>query len=1632
MGPFLLPEVLAIHPAAEGGGGRIALYLQTNEFSGIIRTWGAGAGTNFGGPGTLYTRIGDESVGTLVYDNGGNGGISRFQGSSEAIHLAIHSGAGVSQNLSGTYSSLYIASNGWLFVTNYPLIIAENAMIEEGGGISADANGFPGGAGQGAGRSVSGVPPGGGPSILTGGGGGHGGFGASSALGAAGGYTYETASTPSMQGSGGGNGSDAPPNMLGGNGGGAIRLTVSNTFILNGRLSANGSTAKNRNSGGGSGGSVWVTASSFQGSGRISADGGGGNGYGGGGGGGRVAIFAPTNLFSGPMTAYGGASNSRVGGAGTIYLKPDISTSGYVPAELIIDNGGKIGTNSDSLGQSYFTLSRLQVRGGASAALSSMGFSAELMILSNSWVFISNRNAGFSISSNVVIQAGGGICADGGGYPSGSGPGPGRYNYSGSTYAGGGGGYGGYGGSGGLVAAYGGIPYGTMVQLYEVGSGGGMGGGTNYGGTGGGMLNLSVKGSLLLDGTLSANGLAGVGLNSGGGAGGSIMISAKLFQGRGRISANGGAGPGLGGGGGGGRVTISVDPRGTNLFNGSITAYGGPGANRGGAGVIYTSSYTPLAGMIPLLLIDNGGFVGTNTAIFDGGPFDVTVQNGGILSGGPSRRVPNFNNLVVGSNAWLSVSLTLSVSGNATVQAGGGIVADGIGYPPGQGPGAGRPSSKGPKGGGGYGGAGGGNPVYPAAGQTYGSFVNPDAPGSGGASSSDTGSALRGGAGGGFLRLSMSSQSSLLLDGRISANGGAGDQNSGGGSGGSVWVTTGTLLGSGSISADGGPGIGLGGGGGGGRILVESRTNLLTGPVTAFGAPGYARGGAGTVYFRRLIQGSGQVVLDNSGFLGTISSLGSAGSFPIDLTVKGNAVLGPPLQATVQNLSLIENGWIVFSNRSADSVTVLRDAFIDASSGITGDGTGFASSQGPGRGTTLYSSFGYTGSGAGHGGFGGSGYAGNPGGVSYDTIFPPVEGGSGGGAGQGTTGYNEGGAGGGLITFAVFGTLVNDGLISANGLSGIGQSSGGGSGGGVGLRLGILKGSGVISANGGAGNGLGGGGSGGMISLLVSSNLFAGTISAFGGAGYVGGGAGTIFTTRDSLNGGRLTIDNDGQNGAKTAVSLPSAGINVFVQNGGALCPAGDYLVVSNLTLREGGLLTSFSSQTNLDVAVLDSMRVASNALVSVNGKGFAQGTGPGAGLSTNGGGSGAGYGAQGGPSSVLPGGPAYGSVPRPVDFGSGGGPGFGPSQSASEGGGAVRLDVAGTLTVEGSIQANGNSGLQDSAGGGSGGSIFIAADTLEGAGSITANGGSGEVFQGGGGAGGRLALYARTNSFTGQVVALGAEDFGWGENGSIFSSSSFEPPVAIGLFPNGIVSNGVSYADLEFNTPMLLDSVDLGAITLTTPTGVVDSTNFVVRYSGASTLRFEFPLLSTVGEYTFAVQPGLATDIFGQQLSQAYTAGFSIALPLLQGVVTDTNGQPIPGVLLQPSIGSAAISDANGLYSIGAPPGISFTLTPSLGTFIFVPASRAYSGVAGSLTNQDFLAVTSITPVVSAQPQGTNLVLRWTGIPGVAYQVFSSTDLVTWVAASDVFAGANAPMQYLLPIESDPWRFYRLSASNP
>ncbi len=197
-----------------------------------------------------------------------------------------------------------------------------------------------------------------------------------------------------------------------------------------------------------------------------------------------------------------------------------------------------------------------------------------------------------------------------------------------------------------------------------------------------------------------------------------------------------------------------------------------------------------------------------------------------------------------------------------------------------------------------------------------------------------------------------------------------------------------------------------------------------------------------------------------------------------------------------------------------------------------------------------------------------------------------------------------------------------------------------------------------------------------------------------------------------------------------------------------------------------------------VNVAVGGSMTIGANARIVVgtsqNGdaddgrsRGYKRGQGPGY-LRTAGGS----YAGEGGHITNTTGFVSYGSILNPFSYGSGGwGDGDGTNYG---GGGIVKLDVGGALTMNGVIRSRGfgyalngvdqATGEPTTGGAGSGGSINITAASISGTGSIDANGGNNGLY--GPGSGGRVKVALTGNSatfdsFTGTIEAVG----GWMES---------------------------------------------------------------------------------------------------------------------------------------------------------------------------------------------------------------------------------------------------------------------------
>jgi hypothetical protein len=201
-------------------------------------------------------------------------------------------------------------------------------------------------------------------------------------------------------------------------------------------------------------------------------------------------------------------------------------------------------------------------------------------------------------------------------------------------------------------------------------------------------------------------------------------------------------------------------------------------------------------------------------------------------------------------------------------------------------------------------------------------------------------------------------------------------------------------------------------------------------------------------------------------------------------------------------LTSYNNGDTIYTNDYGITLNLV-DLIVDQGGELSADGRGYSTNLGPGSGG---------GYGAGHGGYGGNGAG------VHDSVYEPIDLGSGGGAG----------GGGGALKFNISSTLTLDGDIHASVTSE-------GAGGSIWIDTDVLTGgvfgtNGRIYANGGTSSGANGGGGGRIAMYYNDKTGFDGTVYAYGG-GY--GGPGTVYWEHkgvDPSQGGYLYVDNNGQN----------------------------------------------------------------------------------------------------------------------------------------------------------------------------------------------------------------------------------------------------------------------------------------------------------------------------------------------------------------------------------------------------------------------------------------------------------------------------------------------------------------------
>lgn len=297
---------------ADGGGGRVAVYYDSSTFTGQMMATGGTSGACLGGAGTVYLKAAGHDLPELIVANKGayGTGVPTPLPSDLRCERLFVSERAVAW-MEGVYRSalLHVGTKG---TVSHPPgraglhLVADEVRIDEGGAVDVTGAGHGMKQGPGAGASTN----------TYAGGGGYGGAGGrGDAEGALGGATYGLEYRPTELGSGGGIDLDQY-GPTGGTGGGAVRLSVRGSLVMNGILRSSGTQA---GGGGGSGGSIWVMARELTGTGSIEARGGDGWFGSGGGGGGRIAVYCRESSAFPPdrITAPGG-NGYQAGLPGTV------------------------------------------------------------------------------------------------------------------------------------------------------------------------------------------------------------------------------------------------------------------------------------------------------------------------------------------------------------------------------------------------------------------------------------------------------------------------------------------------------------------------------------------------------------------------------------------------------------------------------------------------------------------------------------------------------------------------------------------------------------------------------------------------------------------------------------------------------------------------------------------------------------------------------------------------------------------------------------------------------------------------------------------------------------------------------------------------------------------------------------------------------------------------------------------------------------------------------------------------------------------------------------------------------------------------------------------------------------------
>lgn len=513
------------------------------------------------------------------------------------------------------------------------------------------------------------------------------------------------------------------------------------------------------------------------------------------------------------------------------------------------------------------------------------------------------------------------------------------------------------------------------------------------------------------------------------------------------------------------------------------------------------------------------------------------------------------------------------------------------------------------------------------------------------------------------------------------------------------------------------------------------------------------------------------------------------------------------------------------------------------------------------------------------------------------------------------TGTNDVGSGAGGSIWITTATLSGAGTISANGGNGgtSGQLYGAGGGGRIALYYSTDSFIGTLTAKSGGTTSstsvIGGAGTiyretGGVKTILLDngsqvnndnySNFESGLlldILNITNNAYLWIDVSHTATTINLTNSSKLTIGPSANcvyttfNWGTPSTLMDRGGTFAALSGGGALTvPATNTLIADTprtyTSVTINGTLTHSANSTaetyKLSHTSTGDYTISATGTINVDLKGYLPNNGPGKGSSGNGSGGG-GYGGEGGDGTSAGGGPTYGALTQPDNIGSGGG--IDGSGLNIGGGGAIKLVVAGTLTINGPLSANGGTSFTGTSdvGSGSGGSIWLTAATLAGNSTASANGGMGGSSgqSSGSGGGGRIALYYTTDSssvvFTAKAGGTNSPTWVIGAAGTIYRETT--AGVKTVLLDNGNQNNNDNFANLPTGQ-------NLDAVTITNKGSLkLDGTNTfgVIELSNTGKLRLDATANITYTTFNWSTS-GHVVDRGG--VFSLFSSGGSLTVP--------------------------------------------------------------------------------------------------------------------------------------------------------